>query len=527
MRAVFPRVTRPIVIALLATACAASPTPSTFPSTSPSAPPSTSPPSTLPRESPTASPGQRVFVVAVDNRSGLPATLVVGDDGMFDGDPTGTVDPSVLPLGITEDVVLGVPLSEGWAIYVNPGPDKGASITWRDVPPDFSGRMPFSIVVYRDGWGSADAREAPGWFGNPLPTTVPSPAPSTVPGVAWAATGVMSRPRMDHTATLLSDGRVLVAGGSDDFDMLAATELYDPTGRSWSTVGRLAVPRSGHTATLLPDGTVLVTGGYDRAGRILASTESFDPDTGTWSAAGTLMAARTAHTATLLADGRVMLAGGSAFGGHGEAMRAVELYDPANGTWTATKRMLDARWGHTATLLPDGRVLVAGGFVSFGALASAELYDPTKESWVATGTMTSARAKFTATLLIDGTVLAAGLGDRRSAEIFNPGKGAWAATGRMTYSRGNYPTATLLPDGRVLMTGGAARDAQGDWLEAFAELYDPASGSWIGVGNPLTARFSHTATLLPDGTMLIVGGHGLEGALATAEIWNPALEAGD
>jgi N-acetylneuraminic acid mutarotase len=334
----------------------------------------------------------------------------------------------------------------------------------------------------------------------------------------------MGTPRRDHTATLLSDGRVLVAGGSDDYHMVAATELYDPASRSWSIVGRMEVPRSGHTATLLPDGTVLVTGGYDDRSRILASTEIFDPDSGTWGSAGTLVAARTAHTATLLPDDRVIVAGGSAYGGHGEAMRAVELYDPANGTWTSTKRMLDARWGHTATLLPDGQVLVAGGFVGFGALASAELYDSTTESWAATGSMISARAKFTATLLSDGTVLAAGLGDRRSAEIFDPSKGRWTGTGRMTYSRGNYPTATLLPDGMVLMTGGTARDAQGDWLEAFAELYDPASKSWIGVGNPQTARFSHTATLLTDGTMLIVGGHGLDGALATAEIWDPRSE---
>ncbi len=332
----------------------------------------------------------------------------------------------------------------------------------------------------------------------------------------------MGAPRYDHTATLLSDGRVLVAGGSDGYDLLAAAEVYDPSIGSWSTVGRLAVARSGHAATLLLDGTVLVTGGYDdRSGRILDSTETFDPSSGTWNAAGKMVTARTAHTATLLSDGRVLVAGGSAFGGHGEAVRAAELYNPASRSWTPTKRMIDARWGHTATLLPGGRVLLAGGFVGLGWIAATELYRPTNGSWAATGTMDEGRAKFTATLLLDGTVLVAG--GPRAAEIYDPGSGAWAATGRTIYRRGNYPTATRLPDGRVLMTGGASRDSQGDWLRAFAEMYDPASRSWARVGEPVTARFSHTATLLLDGRVLLVGGTDIEGVMATAELYDHAI----
>jgi hypothetical protein len=112
-----------------------------------------------------------MFLVTVNNQSGRLARLVIGSDGMYDGQPTGTVDPSVLPPGITENVVLVIPPGIGWAIYVNPSPDRGPSITWRDVPPDASGQMPFSIVVTERGDGAADANP-PGWFGNP-PEVVP------------------------------------------------------------------------------------------------------------------------------------------------------------------------------------------------------------------------------------------------------------------------------------------------------------------------------------------------------------------
>jgi galactose oxidase-like protein len=509
-------VTRPIALGLLAVACAATPSP--MPAT---APPGS--PSPAPTEYPTPIPGQRRFVVAVNNGSGRPATLVVGNDGMFNGHPTGTVDPSILPPGITEDVILGIPPSDGWAIYVNPGPDWGPSITWRDVPPDAAGRMPFTIVIADDGSGAADANP-PGWFGNPSQTPGPRAAtspPPAIPLLGWTATGEMHSPRRDHTATLLSDGRVLVAGGSDDYHTLALTELYDPASGSWTAVGRLAVARSGHTATLLTDGTVLVAGGYDRSDRILDSTETFDPSTGTWSASGKMVTAVTAHTATLLPDGRVLVAGGSAFGGHGQAVPAAEVYDPASRSWTATKRMIDARWGHTATLLPNGRVLIAGGFADLGSLASAELYNPSNGSWTATGSMDAGRAKFTATLLLDGTVLVAGLGGSRSVELYDPDIGSWAATGKMEERRANYPTATRLLDGRVLLTGGGCGCPEDALSLASAEVYDPARRSWVLIDDRLSVRSSHTATLLLDGRVLMAGGRDVDGAVVSADLFDP------
>jgi hypothetical protein len=267
---------------------------------------------------------------------------------------------------------------------------------------------------------------------------------------------------------------------------------------------------------------VLVAGGYDRSDRVLESTETFDPGSGTWSAAGKMVTAVTAHTATLLPDGRVLVAGGSAFGGHGQAVRAAELYDPASRSWTATKSMIDARWGHTATLLPNGRVLIAGGFVGVGSLASAELYDPKDQSWAATGSMDTGRAKFTATLLLDGTVLVAGSGPRRSAELFDPASGSWAATATTVEWRTNDATATRLLDARVLLTGGGCGCPADEVSLASAEMYDPASRTWVLIDDGLRARSSYTATLLLDGGVLFVGGSDTNGTLASADLFDPA-----
>jgi hypothetical protein len=449
--------------------------------------------------------------------------MVVGDDGMFDGHPTGTVDPSVLPPGITEDVVLGIPPGIGWAIYVNPGPDRGPSITWRDVPPDAAGRMPFSIVVTERGDGAADANP-PGWFGNPLPTPGPTGAtstPSATPVLGWTATGELHSPRMDHTATLLNDGRVLVVGGSDGFDTLASAELYDPTSGSWTAAGRMTVARYGHTATLLLDGSVLVTGGIDNAGKILAASEIFDPGAETWHTVGRLATARTGHTATLLPDGLLLVAGGSSSYGHATALRGAELYDPTSGSWTPARHMIDARFGATATLLRNGKLLLAGGATSEGVYADEELYDPRSGSWSATGSMNRDRGKFTATLLLDGTVLVAG-SFKRSAELYDPASGSWAVTGTMAEARSNYPTATHLLDGRVLLTGGGCGCPADEVSLASAEMYDPASRTWVLIDDGLRARSSYTATLLLDGSVLFAGGSDTNGTLASADLFDPA-----
>ena len=350
--------------------------------------------------------------------------------------------------------------------------------------------------------------------------------PPVVPS-GWAPTSGMTEARVWHTATLLSDGEVLVVGGSPGSDSVAAAELYNPRTGSWAATGSMAGDRQDHTATLLADGKVLVAGGRDNQGAPLASAEVYDPKAGTWAATGSMAGARALHTATLLSDGRVLVAGGS-------GSRPPELYDPTSGTWAPTGAMIAGRTGHTATLLRDGRVLAVGGFAGNQATASAEIYDPVSGNWTLAAPMVEPRAGHTATLLPDGRVLVAGgstaddsFHPTASAELYDPGTGSWVATGSMTAAR-VYAAATLLPDGTLLVAGGSSRTSNNDsgppGPAAPAELYHPDSGSWTATTRMTETRVYPTATLLKDGTVLVTGGNTkpvLGSALASAERYGP------
>jgi hypothetical protein len=293
---------------------------------------------------------------------------------------------------------------------------------------------------------------------------------------------------------------VLVAGGGGE---RKTAELYDPATGTWTATGNMFEARSNHTATLLPDGRVLVAGGVSTFAtrEVLASAELYDPITGTWTAAAGLTAARYGHTATLLSDGRVLIAGGRGSvpengGADSVELASAETYDPVTGLWTGTTPMPERRDAYTATMLLDGRVLFVG--------RSAQLYDPATASWTATGSMARRDSGHFATLLRDGRVLVTGCGFPlcRTAELYDPQTNSWTQTGDMIERRAWFG-AGLLPDGRVLVTGGGDGGYGGS---PTAELYDPDTGTWTLTPNMLSEHGYHEGVTLNDGRFLVVGG---------------------
>jgi hypothetical protein len=333
---------------------------------------------------------------------------------------------------------------------------------------------------------------------------------------SFVPTGSLNLARDFHTATLLTNGQVLVAGGqgASGGDLLSA-ELYDPIAGAWANTGSLNVPRFSHTATLLTNGNVLVAGGNGTNG-ILSSTELYNPVNGTWITQGSMTNARIYHTATLLANGLVLVAGG------GGANVSAELFNPASGTWTPTGSLNTNRYNHTATLLTNGMVLVVGGQDGVTEyLGSAELYDPATGAWTLTGSLNIARRDHTATLLSNGQVLVANGsaygGPTRYAELYDPTSGKWTLTSPAAAPR-SFHTATLLQNSQVLVAGGA--DASS--VLASADLYNPATLAWTTASNLITARDYHTTTLLANGHTLVAGGIGIGNViLASSELYLP------
>jgi len=334
-----------------------------------------------------------------------------------------------------------------------------------------------------------------------------------------SSTGSMPTPRHGHTTTLLPNGKILIAGGGDgadggDGNILATALLYDPATGMFTPTGDMNAHRMWHTATLMQNGKVLIAGGFGNSPARQSSCEIYDPATGQFTLTGNMTTVRHQATATLLANGKVLIAGGH--GPSSTIATPTELYDPASGTFSATGAMTQVRAAHSAVLLPDGRVLIAGGTTAstYYATNSAEIYDPASGKFSATGSMNNARVLFTATLIANGKVLITGGINNTgqtltSAELYDSITGTFTATTNMQAARDHH-TSTLLPNGKVYIAGGNGSGA---------DIYDPVTEQFSATASLITARVYHTSTLLPDGRVLLVGGENGSGHINSAELF--------
>lgn len=312
--------------------------------------------------------------------------------------------------------------------------------------------------------------------------------------------------RAAHTATLLNDGTVLICGGfvGNSNNSLSSVELYNPAVKSFSKINSLITPRFNQSATLLPNGKVLIAGGYN--GNALSATEIYDPKSKTFSQGPNMNTPRYGHTATLLHDGKILMTGG--VGTEWTFLSSAEIYDTQTNKFTTASPMSFARESHTATLLKNGNVLITGGHrdrrENLKVYDVAEIFDSKSNQFTPTGSMNIPRHKHDAVLLSDGKVLVNGGADKRdslyaSAEIYDPNTAQFTSISNMNYPRFKHiGTSILLSDNNVLIGGGSDK----------AEIYNFRTGTFTPLqGNLGTTRLFSSATLLENGEVLITGGY--------------------
>ncbi len=330
-----------------------------------------------------------------------------------------------------------------------------------------------------------------------------------------SAIGNMNASRAAHTATMLPNGKVLIAGGLPG---QASVEIYDPIANSFLFAPNMQEARHSHTAILLPESKVLIAGGFNQRGDYLASAELYDPATQKFQPAGRMREARSGHVAVLLDNGKVLLAGGVGTGW--TFLASAELYDPQTGEFQSTGSMTTARESHSVTRLQDGRALITGGHkgrrAAITIYASTEIYDPVTGQFALSGNMTVKRHKHDAASLPGGKVLVCGGSDERddegaytSAELYDPITGAFTATNPMNTSHYKHQgTSVLLTNGLVLISGGANTP----------EVYDPATQAFNLVEGSISTGLFTATVALPEGKAVITGGYG-RNVSVSAQAW--------
>lgn len=334
----------------------------------------------------------------------------------------------------------------------------------------------------------------------------------TITDSGFTDAGPMVEARYNHSATLLPNGDVLLAGGATDVET-ATAELFDHTTNTFHATGNMTEARASHTATLLPNGKVLITGGAVDGGFgpiSLDSAELYDPATGQFTPAGKMNARRNSHTATLLPNGKVLIAAGFWYDGFADS---AELYDPETGAFSLTGSIHKPRGNHTATLLPDGKVLVAGGWTEDGN-DSCEIYDPVTGTFTVSAPLPR-RSMLTATSLDDGRVLLAGGywwdwdGSEPTyyadAQYFDPATGQLKFAASLNENRYGH-TETKLFNGDVLLTGGWNSEDRLSTVTSTTKVFISSIAKFMTSGTMKTARVGHTATRLLDGRVLVAGG---------------------